>query len=206
MAEFSIISDAGAALLLLLRENLCPDPVVSPESVILASPADKNSDFRLGLYLYDIKELSEYRSTIPVYPENNMRVRPPKPLSLYYLLFINNKAQIAAGAEMEQRIFGRAMQVLSDYASLRLTDGNPYLQAYENISNISLLNHSFEDKTKIWSALQAPYQVAIYFTVSPVMLSSRVEQRITRVTDTRVETGLIDFPGVYTESGGGTDV
>jgi hypothetical protein len=191
MAEFSIIADTGTALLSLLRDNLCPDPVISPESVILASPSDKNSDFQLGMYLYDLKELTEYRNTTPIHKENNLRVRPPKPISLYYLLFINNKAQIAAGAEMEQRIFGRAMQVLSDYGSLHLSDANPYLTAGEESSNISLLNHSFEDKTKIWSALQVPYQVGIYFMVSPVMLSSRRTEKVTRVTEARVETKAI---------------
>jgi len=196
MAEFSVIADTGAALLMLLREYLHPDPVVSPESIILASPTDKNSDFQVGLYLYDIKELSEYRNTTPIHTGDNLRVRPPKLLSLYYTLFVNNKAQIAAGAEMEQRIFGRAIQALSDNGSLRLSDANPYLPDGEDVSTLSLLGHSFEDKTKIWSALQMPYQVGVYFMVSPVQLSSRVSEKIVRVTGTRIQTGFItEAPG-----------
>jgi len=200
MADFSIISDTSAALLGMLRENLCPDPVLSPESIILVSPSDKNSDYQLGLYLYDLRELSEYRNTTPVHGENNLRTKPPRPLSLYYVLFMNNKAQIAAGAEMEQRIFGRAMQVLSDNSSLSLSETNPYLQPDEETAAISLLGHSFEDKTKIWSALQSPYQVGVYFMVSPVMLSSRVQERITRVTDASFKTGVIASPGVFIEN------
>ena len=200
MADFSIISDTSAALLRLLRENLCPDPVVSPESITLVSPSDKNSDFQLGLHLYDMKELSEYRNTTPIHGENNLRTRPPKPLSLYYMLFNNSKAQIAAGAEMEQRIFGRAIQTLTDFNSLNLSDANPYLQPGEEAASVSLLNHSFEDKTKIWSALQTPYQVGIYFMVSPVMLSSRVEEKISRVTDISTRTGLVTGPGVFIEN------
>lgn len=197
MADFSIISDTSAALLRLLRENLCPDPVVSPESIALVSPSDKNNDFQLGLYLYDLKELSEYRNTTPVHTEDNFRVKPPKPFSLYYVLFINNKAQIAAGAEMEQRIFGRIIQILMDFSSLDLSTANPYLPPDEEMTGIALLNHSFEEKTKIWSALQSPYQIGIYFMISPVMLSSRVQEKITRVTDVRTKTGIIASPGIY---------
>lgn len=199
MADFSAISDASAALLRLLRNNLCPDPVVSPESIIPVSPSDKNSDFQLGLYLYDLRELSEYRNTTPIHNEYNMRTKPPRPLSLYYLLFINSKAQIASGAEMEQRIFGRALQVLIDYGRLDFSEINHYLPPEEQTANISLLNHSFEDKTKIWTALQCPYQVGVYFMVSPVLLSSRIEEKIARVTDTRIETGLISSPGIHTQ-------
>lgn len=200
MADFSIISDTSSALLKLLRENLCPDPVVSPESISLVSPSDKNGDFQLGLYLYDLRELCEYRNTTPVHNENSLRTRPPKPLSLYYVLFINNKAQISAGAEMEQRIFGRAIQTISDCGRLGLSEANPYLQPDEDTAAISLLNHSFEDKTKIWSALQSPYQMGVYFMVSPVLLSSRVQERITRVTEGTIKTGLIASPGVFVES------
>lgn len=191
MADFSIISDTSAALLRLLRESLCPDPVVSPESIALASPADKSGDFQLGLFLYDLRELSEYRSTTPISTGSNSLSKPPKQMSLFYLLFLNNKAQIAAGAEMEQRIFGRAIQALYDTATLNIAAANPYLAPEEAHATLALLNHSFEDKTKIWSALQSPYQIAVYFTAAPVLLSSRVEQRITRVTDAAVTTGII---------------
>ena len=200
MADFSIISDASSALLRLLRENLCPDPVISPESIVLISPSDKNSDFQLGLYLYDLRELSEYRSTTPVHSGNNLRTKPPKPLSLYYVLFINNKAQIAAGAEMEQRIFGRAIQALMDAGSLDLTGANPYLQPDEESASISILNHSFEEKTKIWSALQSPYQVGVYFMTSPVMLSSRTQERIVRVTEMTAKAEIIQSPGISIQS------
>lgn len=191
MADFSIIADTSGALLRLLRENLCPDPVLSPESIALVSPSDKNGDFQLGLYLYDLKELSEFRNTTPSYSDKNIRSMPPKPLSLYYALFINSKAQIAAGAEMEQRIFGRSVQTLADNSALNLAGTNPYLAPWEETTRISLLNLSFEDKAKIWSALQSPYQVGVYFQVSPVLLSSRAEERIARVTSATIDTAII---------------
>ena len=53
MADFSIISDVSNEVLKLLRENICPELIQSPESIALAAPTDKNADFQLGLYLYD---------------------------------------------------------------------------------------------------------------------------------------------------------
>lgn len=187
MADFSIISDTSTSMLKLLRDNLCPDPIVSPESITLVSPQDKSGDFQLGLHLYDLKELGEYRSTTPLTREDNIRTRPPKLLELSYLLFSNKQAQVAMSPETEQRIFGRAIQAISDAGVLDITETNPYLTLAESEINISLLSHSFEEKQRIWSALQSPYQIGIYFTLSPVVLSSRVQLRVARVRDARVE-------------------
>jgi hypothetical protein len=188
MADYSIIADASATLLRLLRAELCPEPVVSPESISLSAPNDKNADFQLGVYLYDIKELSEYRSSVPLYPSHSTRTAPPKPLSLYYMLYINSKAQVAAGAEMEQRIFGRAMQALMDNPVLSMRDTNPYLPEDEDDAAISILTLSFEDKTKIWTSLSAPYQVAVYINIAPLMLTPRSMTSVPRVQ--RVQAGV----------------
>lgn len=44
MADFSIISDVSNEVLKLLRENICPELIQSPESIALAAPTDKNAD------------------------------------------------------------------------------------------------------------------------------------------------------------------
>lgn len=62
MADFSIVADVSAGLLKLLRAQICPTPVSAPEAIRLAAPTDKNGDFQLGLYLYDLRELGEYRT------------------------------------------------------------------------------------------------------------------------------------------------
>ena len=48
MADFSIISDVSNEVLKVLRDNICPELIQSPESIALASPTDKNADFQLG--------------------------------------------------------------------------------------------------------------------------------------------------------------
>lgn len=84
MADFSIISDVSNEVLKLLRENICPELIQSQESITLAAPTDKNADFQLGLYLYDIQELREYQQLDLVRMKGNQAQYPPKPLNLFF--------------------------------------------------------------------------------------------------------------------------
>lgn len=186
MAGFAVISDVSNGVLKALRNQLCPEPVQSPESIQLASPADKNADFQLGLFLYDIREMGEYRASGLVRGTNNRRTFPPRPLTLCYMLFLNRKAQIAAGAEAEQRILGRSIQILSDYPVIDLGQAPSQAGAPGEDATVTFLNLSFEDKTKIWAALNIPYQVAVYFSVSPVLLSSTRSEEFVRVTESEI--------------------
>ena len=186
MADFSIVADVSAALLKLLRAQMCPVPVSAPEAIRLAVPTDKNGDFQLGLYLYDLREQGEYRAGAMQRGADNIRRRPPRPLALHYMLFLNSKAQIAAGAEAEQRILGRALQVLSDYPTIDVNEAHPYSQELEESASVTILSMTFEEKTKIWSALSTPYQLGVYFSVSPLLLSSRRQESFARVREVEV--------------------
>ena len=102
------------------------------------------------------------------------------------MLFLNSKAQMSTGAEAEQRILGRALQVLTDYPSVDINELHPFSQEPEESAAVTLLTLSFEEKTKIWAALSTPYQLGIYFSVSPLMLSSRREESFTRVREVEI--------------------
>lgn len=176
MADFSIISDVSNEVLKLLREHVCPELIASPESVSLAVPNDKNADFQLGLYLYDIQELREYRQMDQIRLSQNQSQYPPKPLTLYYVLFVNTKSQLMSNAENEQRILGRVLQVLMDHTILYDVENED-----EASASITILPLSLEEKTKVWGVLNVPYQLGIYFSVSPVLLSSRRIKSFKRV-------------------------
>ena len=176
MADFSIISDVSNEILKVLREQICPELIQSPESIALGIPTDKNADFQLGLYLYDVQELREYRQLDPIRLRGNQAQYPPKPLTLYYALYVNSKSQLASNAENEQRILGRVLQVLMDHAILYDME-----EEEETSASVTILPLSFEEKTKIWSVLSVPYQLGIYFSVAPVLLSSRRVRSFKRV-------------------------
>ena len=106
----------------------------------------------------------------------NMTQYPPKPLTLYFALYMNTKSQLMSNVENEQRILGRAIQVLMDHAILYDTGEDE-----DTSASITLLPLSYEEKTKISSVLSIPYQLGIYFSVSPVLLSSRRIRSFRRV-------------------------
>ena len=66
MSDFSVISEVGNAILKLLREKVCPELIQSPEAIRLVSPAEKNADYQLGLYMYDIQELREFQLNVMI--------------------------------------------------------------------------------------------------------------------------------------------
>ncbi len=181
MSDFSVISEVGNAILKLLREKVCPELIQSPEAIRLVSPAEKNADYQLGLYMYDIQELREFQRNDMIRTGANQARYPSRPLTLYFALYVNGKSQMMSDAETELRIMGRVIQVLLDYAVLKGT-GNA--EEGEADASVTLLNLSFEDKTKLWSVLSVPYQVAVYFSVSPVVLSSERLYTFTRVVET----------------------
>jgi len=198
MAEFTIISTTSRVILKMLTDNLCENnendlsesriKLIEPNDIKLISPNATSGDYQLGLHLYDIKEIGEYRRSVPLM-EGNFRSQPPKLLELYYMLFCNPNPQMVVEAEKEQVIFGRALQVLYDASIIKfsnLANSNILSQSEESVS-VSVLNHSFEEKVKIWSAFQKPYRLSIGFTVSPVNLSSRRISEVTRVTDIKLE-------------------
>ncbi len=180
MADFSIISDVSNALIKLLRDNICPEPIQVPEAVMLTQPTDKNSDFQLGLFLYDIKDFNELRSSEPI-RRGNTKQQPDRPLSLSYMVFLNSKAQMSISSETEQRILGRVLQTLMDNPQLNITQGSLNEEEDPTDSAITLLNMTFEEKSKIWAALSMPYQVCLFFSISPIILSSRTTGEFVRV-------------------------
>ena len=184
MGDFNVISDVSNSILKTLRDNLCPELISSPESIMLTVPSDKNADFQLGLYLYDIQEMREYRQTEYVRISPSQRRLPPKPLNLYYALYINSKSQMSVDAENEQRILGRVMQILMDHPILP----EDVTEEDEMGATVTLQTMSFEEKTKLWSVLSTPYQLAIYFSVAPVLLASRKVSSFTRVVEARFQT------------------
>ena len=189
MAEFTIISDTSKTILRMLKDKLCEnnEPIESDAGIMLVAPNDTNADYQLGLHLYDIKEVGEYRRSTPLL-DGNIRTQPPKLLELHYMLFSNPRSQTRIDAEKEQSIFGRALQVLYDAGIISLAESNIFFTPGEESVSVSVLNQSFEDKVKIWSAFQSPYRLCICFVVSPVTLSSRRSTTVTRVTEVTFET------------------
>ncbi len=187
MADFPAIAQVSNQLITFLRGALCPEVLTSPEAVQLIAPTDKNADFQVGLYLYDIQDFNEYRPSAQVRAAGNVKTLPPKPLNLYYMLYVNSKSQMAASCEVEQRILGRALQAFYDNTSIELAPNGLLADEAQTVS-VTALSLGLDEKTKLWSAMNLPYQLGLYFSVAPVLLSSRTAQPFTRVTQVQFDT------------------
>ena len=100
MADYTIISDVSNFILSVLRAKMCPEPIPSPNNIEVSSPASQDVDYILGLYLYDIKE-DDTVAPPPTIRRGKLQLTPPpKPYSLYYMVFVN-----AGSSESARRSF-----------------------------------------------------------------------------------------------------
>ncbi|MCL1823006.1 MAG: DUF4255 domain-containing protein [Oscillospiraceae bacterium] len=182
MADYPIISDVSSHLVRSLRQKMCPEPIPSPNNIDVSSPAEQDVDYILGLYLYDIREEGDI-STPPLISADRTRLKkPPRPYALYYMLFINGSSQMGLKAHDIQKIIGRAAQIVNDGNIINPRTLQPWLETNEPPIIISPARLSLEDKVRVWSAINKPYQISLFYRAAPVLLSSEIIIETPRVT------------------------
>ncbi|MCL1806957.1 MAG: DUF4255 domain-containing protein [Oscillospiraceae bacterium] len=185
MADYPIISDVSSHIVRMLRDKMCPEPIPSPNNIEVSSPAEQDVDYILGLYLYDIREEGEIASP-PLADMGKMRLRrPPRPYALYYMLFINGSSQMGLKAHDIQKIIGRAAQIVSDGSILYPNTLQTWLEHEEPPIQLTAAKISLEDKVRVWSAINKPYQISLFYKAAPVLLSSEIVVETARVKQAR---------------------
>ncbi len=190
MADYPIISDVSNYMVQLLRSKMCPEPIPSPNNIEVSSPAEQDVDYILGLYLYDIREEGEISLPSLAGTGRTRLRRPPRPYSLYYMLFLNGSSQMGLKGGDVQKIIGRAAQIVNDGNSVDPHRLQTWLEADEPPIIFSPAKLSLEDKVRVWSAINKPYQVSLFYKASPVFLSSEVVVESPRVTDAQFNLSL----------------
>lgn len=183
MADYPIIADVSSYIVKMLRSKMCPEPIPSPNNIEVSTPADQDVDYILGLYLYDIREEGEVSVPSLVGTGKTRLRRPPKPYSLYYMLFLNGSSQMGLKGGDVQKIIGRAAQVINDSNYVDPRQLQPWLEENESPIIFSPAKLTLEDKVRVWSAINKPYQVSLFYKASPVFLSSEIVVDSPRVTD-----------------------
>lgn len=185
MAGYTVISDISEQLIRLLRDNLVPEVIPSPDGIGLSSPADKG-DFSLGLYLYDIRENEEIiLNGMQTAGQNEQRF-PSKYINLYYMVTAYSVSDLKFRAAEEQRILGRAMQVLMDHSILNLS-GTGRAGGDRYPARIEFLQLDSDEKIKLWNMSNQPYKMSLFYQVSPVELESTKTKKVSRVRQVEVE-------------------
>ena len=195
MAEYTIISDVSQHMVKLLREKMCPEPIPSPNNITASSPTEQDVDYILGLYLYDIREEGEVSVPNLIGSGKTRLRRPPKPFTLYYMLFLNGSSQMGLKAADTQKILGRAAQIINDGNSVSPLTLQPWLEMEEPPIIFSPAKITLEEKVRVWSAINKPYQVALFYKAAPVFISSEIVVDPPRVTEAEFTIGTVGERG-----------
>lgn len=174
MADYSIISDTSNFLCKMLREKMCPEPIPSTNNIQISSPASQDVDYLVGVYLYDIKEEPDTAHPRMVRRGSVQLQQPPRPYGLYYMVFINGGSQAGLKDLDIQKIVGKVLQIVNDNSSVSPNTLQPWLDVIEPPIVISQAKLTMEEKQKVWSGVNKPYQLSLFFRAAPVLLSSAV--------------------------------
>ncbi len=190
MADYPIIADVSNYIVKMLREKMCPEPIPSPNNIEVSTPADSDVDYILGLYLYDVREEGEVAVPAMVTSGRTRLKRPSRPYSLYYMLFLNGSSQMGLKGGDVQKIIGRAAQIVNDSSVVSPRTLQSWLEDDEPPIIFSPARMSLEDKVRVWSAINKPYQVSLFYKAAPVFLSSEVIVEAPRVVDAEIRLNL----------------
>lgn len=183
MADYTIIADVSAYIIKKLREKMCPEPVPSPNNIEISSPASQDVDYIVGLYLYDIREEGQIARPPMVDRGKIQLVQPPRPYSLYYMVFINGSSQMGLKAPDIQKIIGKAAQIVNDNSSVRPQELQPWLDDSEPPIVLSQAKMELEEKVRVWQAINKPYEISLFYKAAPVFLSSEMVVEPPRVSE-----------------------
>ena len=182
MGRYTVIADVGNAMVQLLRDNLCPDIILSPENIGLCSPADKG-DMLLGLHLYDVRESQEIRAVEMVNLGPNRQRFPGTYLTLSYMITAYSKADVKYRSAEDHRILGKVIQTLGDNSALSAQTLTPVPRASAVDLRIQMLNLEIDAQQRIWNVPNQAYRTSLFYRVGPVEVESGRIRQVQRVVD-----------------------
>jgi hypothetical protein len=106
------------------------------------------------------------------------------------MLFINGSSQMGLKAHDIQKIIGRAAQIVNDGNVINPRILQPWMQVDESPIIITPAKLTLEDKVRVWSAINKPYQISLFYKAAPVLLSSEIVVDAERVTQADINIGL----------------
>ncbi len=188
MADYTALTEAGMALVELLRENLTPEPLGNRELINLCSPHESENN-QLTLYLYHIEE--EIHSQSAGYysvDSSTERFRPAR-YTLHFLMTPHSKAPAQLKEADQYRIMGAAIQTLRDNPIIPARFLTGSLAAENTQLHVSLDRVAMEQLLKIWNNTSKDYKLSMVVSVTGVAIDSRRERRVSRVTEVVIGTG-----------------
>ena len=85
-----------------------------------------------------------------------------------------------------QKIIGRIAQIVNDNSSVYPHQLQKWLDTQEPPIVLSQAKISLEEKVRVWSAINKPYQISLFYKAAPVYLSSAEVIETPRVVDATI--------------------
>jgi hypothetical protein len=165
MSDYTAIRDVSQTL-----EELVEAHVTSPGVVVRqASPKEMQQDSQTGisLWLYRVTRNEHLHNQRPARPAADQLERHCLPINLHYLV-----TPILTDPADEQEMLGRILQTFNDHPVMRGADLRGGLQGSAEELRVTLDTLSVEESSRIWAALQEPFQAALAYQVQYVCIDS----------------------------------
>jgi hypothetical protein len=161
--------------------------------VSLSTPEEMTNNTQEGLsvWLYRITRDDERLNAPPLRLGPGQTRKTPLPLRLHYLITPTVAADNATGAETEQTILGKVLQVLYDHPTLSGADLLGDLSGTALQLTARLESMSLEEITKVWYALERSYELSVSYEVTVVYIDSELIEPVSPVRVVLTEPGVI---------------
>jgi hypothetical protein len=176
MSEFTAIRAVSQTLFDILEANITnsTEPELQGVPIDLRSPREMRGDgtpsLGISLWLYQVVRNADLLNHPPQRPAPDRILRRALPIDLYYLV-----TPIANEPEDEQALMGRVLQVFNDRPILRGSDLKDSLLNTQVELRMILEAPSLEELTRIWHALQEPYQLSVTYMVQLLTITTDLE-------------------------------
>ena len=187
MADYTALTEAGTALIELLRDHLTPEPLGNRELINLCSPHESGNN-QLTLYLYHMEEEAQnLNAGYYNVDSETQRIRPAQYI-LRFLMTPHSKAPMQLREADQYRIMGAAIQTLRDNPIIPQKYLGGSLAAENAQLHILLERTNMEQLLKIWNNTSKDYKLSTVVALTGVTIDSRRSRRVPRVTEVIIGT------------------
>jgi hypothetical protein len=164
-----------------LRSHLAPSFFPSSYQINMGSPDNKNGDYIVGIYLYDISLEQDVARPTMMGSGINRQKKTPVCYRLSYMIYLNDSSQTGIYPMDGQKIMGKITQILNDTSLIPVREVQPSLAEPEPDIRLTSIKLDLEEKFRIWQALSVPYRLSLHYQATPIFVSSEYEEDIYRV-------------------------
>ena len=160
------------------------DPLLGGTMVVtLNNPEEMRATALDGLsvWLYRVERDDQRLNAPPERPTPNRLLPVPLPLRLHYLvtpIVTIDPAFPLVSPGREQELLGKAMQLFHQRPAMRGTDLRDTLTGTDERLTLRLEPMSLEEITRVWHALQRPYQLSVSYEVTLAMIAPEAQATI----------------------------